>query len=149
AASAMKVLVTGASGMIGGSLCEALLARGDEVVGLSRDRTTAERTNPRIVWHQWEPALERPPAAAFEGVDGVVNLVGEKINQRWTDEAKHRITESRRTATHNLVQGIAGLERKPAVLISQSAIGYYGDHGESILDESGEPGESFDAIVTR
>lgn len=145
----MRVLVTGASGLIGSALCDALLARGDSVVGLSRDPQRARSTNPSVVWHAWEPTLERPPAAAFENVDGVVNLEGEKINQRWTDEAKRRIMESRRTGTRNLVAAIAGLERKPKVLVNQAAIGFYGDRGDAIVDESAEPGEGYDAEVVR
>jgi hypothetical protein len=145
----VKVLVTGASGLIGSALCDTLLVRGEEVVGLTRAPERARRTNPKVAWHPWEPTLERPPAAAFEGVDGVVNLVGERIDQRWTEEAKRRIMESRRTATHNLVQAISALERKPAALVSQSAVGYYGDRGDAILDESSAPGESFDSLVTQ
>jgi uncharacterized protein (TIGR01777 family) len=145
----VKILVSGASGFIGSALCDALLVRGDTVVGLTRDPKAARRTNPSVTWHAWEPTLERPPAEAFEGVDGVVNLLGEKINQRWTAEAKERIMESRRTGTHNLVGAISALERKPRVLVSQSAIGYYGDRGAAMVDESSEPGEGFDAEVTR
>lgn len=145
----MRVLVTGASGLIGSALCDTLLARGDEVGGLSRDPERARRGNPKVSWHPWEPTLERPPQAAFAGVDGVVNLIGEKINQRWTEEAKRLIMETRRTATHNLVQAIVGLERRPQVLVSQSAVGYYGDRGEAIVDESGGPGESFDSEVVQ
>ncbi|HWP32124.1 MAG TPA: TIGR01777 family oxidoreductase [Solirubrobacterales bacterium] len=143
----MKVLVTGASGFIGSALCDALLLRGDTVAGLTRDPQRARRTNPGVAWHAWEPTLERPPAEAFDGVDGVVNLLGEKIDQRWSDEAKERIMESRRTGTHNLVGTIAGLERKPKVLVNQSAIGFYGNRGEAIVDESSDPGEGFDAEV--
>ncbi len=145
----MRALVTGASGFIGSALCDALLARGDTVVGLSRDPQRARSTNPSVIWHAWEPTLERPPAAAFENVDGVVNLEGEKINQRWTDEAKRRIMESRRTGTRNLIAAIAGLEQRPAVLVNQSAIGFYGDRGEAMVDESAEAGEGYDAEVVR
>jgi uncharacterized protein (TIGR01777 family) len=145
----VKVLVSGASGFIGAALCDALLVRGDTVVGLTRDPQRARGTNPSVRWHAWEPTLERPPAAAFENVDAVVNLLGEKIDQRWTDEAKQRIMESRRTGTHNLIGTISALERKPRVLVNQSAIGYYGDRGEAIVDESAESGEGFDAEVVR
>jgi uncharacterized protein (TIGR01777 family) len=145
----VKVLVTGASGLIGSALCDALLDRGDTVVGLTRDPAQGRRTNPAVVWHAWEPTLERPAAEPFEGVEGVVNLLGERIDQRWTDDAKRRIMESRRTGTHNLVQAIAALERRPKVLVNQSAIGFYGDRGDEVLDESAEPGEGFDAEVAQ
>ncbi|MGN6217659.1 MAG: TIGR01777 family oxidoreductase [Solirubrobacterales bacterium] len=145
----MRVLVTGASGLIGSALCDALFARGDDVVGLSRNPARARGANPRVSWHRWEPTLERPDPAAFEGVEGVVNLVGEPIDQRWTEEAKRKILETRRTGTHNLVQAIEALEHKPGVLVSQSAVGYYGDRGEAELSESDGPGEGFDAGVTQ
>jgi uncharacterized protein len=143
----MRVLVTGASGMIGSSVSDALLGRGDEVVGLTRDPQRARSTNPTITWHAWNPALERPPADAVEGVDGVVNVIGESINQRWTEDAKRRIRESRVQATHNLVQAISAADDRPTVLVSQSAVGYYGDRGEAIVDEETPPGSSFDARV--
>jgi uncharacterized protein len=143
----VSVLVTGASGLIGSSLCDALLARGDEVVGLSRDPAEAARTNPKVAWHQWQPTTERPPADAVEGADAVVNLIGESINQRLSDDAKRRILDSRVTATRNLVQGIAAAKQAPTTLISQSAVGYYGDRGDAILDESDGPGTGFAAEV--
>lgn len=133
--------------MIGSALCDALLARGDSVTALTRDPRRARRTNPAVVWHAWESTLERPPPESLEGIDGVVNLAGEPIAQRWTDDAKRRIMDSRRTSTHNLVQGIAALERRPRVLVNQSAVGYYGDAGNAIVDESAERGEGFDAEV--
>jgi len=145
----VKVLVTGASGFIGSALCDSLLARGDTVVGLTRDPQRERSSNSTVRWHAWEPTLERPPAEAFDGVDAVVNLLGEKINQRWTEESKRRIMESRRNGTHNLVGTIAGLERKPAVLVNQAAIGYYGDRGDALVDESSEPGEGYDSEVVR
>ena len=145
----MRVLVTGASGTIGQALCDALFARGDDVVGLTRNPGNARLANPRVTWHKWEPMLERPDPAAFEGVDGVIHLLGERIDQRWTDEAKERIMESRRKGTHNLVGTIAALENPPKVLVSQSAVGYYGDRGDEEVDESDGPGTSFDAEVVK
>ena len=139
----MRVLVTGATGLIGSAVCDALLARGEEVVGLSRDPAKARSTNPTVSWHAWDPANERPPEAAFEGVDAVVNLIGEEINQRLTDEAKGRIRDSRVRATKNLVDGMLAANPQPATLISQAAIGIYGDRGEAIVDESTPPGDGF------
>jgi uncharacterized protein (TIGR01777 family) len=145
----MRVLVTGASGFIGSALCSSLLGRGDDVVALTRDPQRARRSSPGMVWHAWEPELERPPEEAFEGVDAVVNLLGERIDQRWSEESKRRIMESRRTGTHNLVGAIAGLDRKPQVMVSQAAIGFYGDRGDAIVDESSPAGEGFDSEVVR
>lgn len=146
----MRVLVTGASGLIGSALCDALFARGADVVGLSRDPGRARSANPRATWHKWEPTLERPDPAAFEGVEAVVNLLGERIDQRWTDEAKRKIMETRRQGTHNLVQAIEALETTPKVLVSQSAVGYYGDRGEAeVSEEDGPGGDSFDSEVTQ
>jgi uncharacterized protein (TIGR01777 family) len=141
----MRVLVTGASGMIGSAVCDALLGRGDEVVGLTRNPDRAREGNPTVRWHAWNPTLERPPAEAVEGTDGIVNLVGESLNQRLTEDAKRRIRESRETATHNLVQAISAADPRPRVLVSQSAIGYYDDRGDAVLDESAEPGSGFAA----
>ncbi len=139
----MRVLVTGASGMIGSAVCDALLARGDEVVGLSRDPDHARGTNPTVAWHAWNPASERPPEVAFDGVDAVVNVIGEEINQRLTREAKQRIRDSRVRSTKNLVDGIAAQSERPRVMVSQSAVGYYGDQGEAVIDEGKRQGSGF------
>jgi uncharacterized protein (TIGR01777 family) len=145
----MRILVTGASGMIGSRVCDALLARGDEVAGLSRDPERATKTNPTVSWHQWDSVRERPPQAALEGIDAVVNLIGEPISQRLTDEAKKRILESRERGTKNLVDGLLALPAKPRALVSASAVGIYGERGEAIVDESTPPGTDFlaDACV--
>ena len=143
----MRVLVSGASGLIGSALCDALLARGDEVVGLTRDPEQARPQNQTVRWHAWRATAERPPPEALEGVDGVVNLIGEEINQRLTDEAKVRIRESRLVGTRNLLQGIESSSTEPSVFVGQSAIGYYGDRGAQILDEESQPGEGFTAEV--
>lgn len=145
----MRVLVTGASGLIGSALCDALFARGDDVVGLTRDPHRARSANPRVTWHRWEPRLERPDPVALAGVEGVVHLVGERIDQRWTKEAKERIMESRRQGTHNLVQAIEALGERPKVMVSQSAVGYYGDRGAERVDENDGPGTSFDSEVVQ
>ncbi len=143
----MRVLVTGATGLIGSDLCDALLARGDEVVGLTRDPDRARSTNPTVTWHAWRPTTETPPPAALDGIDGVVNLVGEEINQRLTDAAKVRIRESRILGTRNLLEGIKASPTEPSVFVGQSAIGYYGDRGAQVVDEESEPGEGFAAEV--
>jgi hypothetical protein len=139
----MRVLVTGASGLIGSALSDALLARGDEVVGLSRDPERARPRNPTVRWYAWQPASERPPAEAFDQVDAVVNVVGEEINQRLSEASKRRIRESRVTASRNLIQGIKAREQPPKVFVGQSAIGYYGDRGAAIVDEESDRGEGF------
>lgn len=134
--------------MIGSAVCDALLVRGDQVVGLTRNPDRARPTNPTVDWLAWDPPTERPPGEALEGAGGVINLVGETINQRWTDDAKRRIRASRVDATRNLVQGIQAASERPRVLVSQSAVGYYGDRGETIVDEAAGPGTSFDARLT-
>jgi uncharacterized protein (TIGR01777 family) len=143
----MRVLVTGASGLIGTAVCDALLARGDGVVGLSRDPERARESNRKVRWLPWSPESERPPSEALEESDAVVNLLGEPLNQRWTEDAKRRIRASRIDATRNLVQGIQAASDGPRVMVSQSAVGYYGDRGETIVDEAAGPGSAFDSRV--
>jgi uncharacterized protein (TIGR01777 family) len=141
----VRVLITGATGLIGSAVADALLARGDEVVGLTRDPAKARQGNPTVNWHAWQATSERPPPESLEGVDGVVNLIGEEINQRLTEQAKVRIRESRLTAAKNLIQGIEAAGTKPSVFVGQSAVGYYGDRGAQVLDEESQPGEGFAA----
>jgi uncharacterized protein len=133
--------------MLGSAVCDALLARGDEVVGLTRDPQRARSSNPTVSWHAWRPTTERPPEAALDGIDGVVNLIGEEINQRLTDQAKIRIRESRIVGTRNLLQGVKASSTEPSVFVGQSAIGYYGDRGDQIVDEESPPGEGYTAEV--
>lgn len=139
----MRVLVTGASGLVGSAVCKALLARGDQVVGLSRSPGRARAGSPAVEWHAWDPINERPSQEAFAGVDAVVNLVGENINQRLTDEAKRQIRESRVRGTKNLVEGMLAAPQTPGVLVSQAATGYYGDRGDAIVDETTPPDDHF------
>ena len=147
----MRVAVTGATGTIGSALVEELLARGDEVVALSRDPVRArEKLGERISSVRWaNPAAEPAPADALSGCDAVVHLLGEPVDQRWSDEAKEAIRNSRVFGTRYLVAGIRDAEPRPRVLVSQSATGWYGARGDESLDESEPAGDDFLAQVVR
>src|SRR4051812_36711011 len=136
----MRITVTGASGLIGSKLVERLRSRGDEVTTLSRTPSS-----PGAV--AWQPEREPAPAGALSGRDAVVHLAGENVAQRWSDDAKRRIRESRELGTRNLVAGIEAAEPRPGVLVSSSAVGYYGPHGDERLDEDTPPGHDFLAAV--
>jgi len=142
----MKVTVTGATGLIGSALVKALKERGDEVTVLSRDPDRASRAL-GVEAVAWDPMTEPAPSAAISGRDGIVHLAGEPVAQRWTAEAKRAIRASRDVGTANLVAGIAASEPRPAVLVSSSAVGYYGKHGDEIIDESSPAGTDFLAEV--
>jgi uncharacterized protein (TIGR01777 family) len=150
----MRVLITGATGTIGLALADALTARGDQVVALSRDPERGQRVlGEGVEVHPWaEPESAPPPAEALAGadVDAVVNLLGEPVAQRWSDAAKQRIRESRVRGTGMLVAGLMALPEagRPGVLISQSATGYYGPRGDTPLDEQASPGDDFLAELT-
>jgi uncharacterized protein (TIGR01777 family) len=150
----MRVLVTGATGLIGTKLVQALRARGDEVVVLSRHPDGAAEPladgagRPEVV--AWpDPTTGPPPDDALAGVRAVVNLLGEPISQRWSDSVKQRVRDSRVLGTRNLVAAISARPEaeRPAVLVSQSATGYYGPRGDEPLDESAAPGADFLAGV--
>ena len=142
----MKVTVTGATGLIGTALVGALKARGDEVTVLSRNPERAAREL-GVEAAAWDPLAEPAPAAAISGRDAVVHLAGEPVAQRWTDEVKRSIRTSRDVGTANLVAGIAASEPRPAVLVSSSAVGYYGKHGDEIVTEDTPAGADFLAEV--
>src|SRR2546423_8477284 len=95
----MRVLVTGASGFLGSAVCDALLARGDETVGLSRNPERARQGNPTVTWHGLNSTAERPPASALEGVDGIVNVIGEPIDPPTAQAGNLTIPDSRLPAT--------------------------------------------------
>ena len=136
----MRITVTGASGLIGVKLVDRLHARGDDVTTLSRTPSS-----PGAV--AWQPEQEPAPTEALAGRDAVVHLAGENVAQRWTEDAKRRIRSSRELGTRNLVAGIAGAEPRPRVLVSSSAVGYYGPHGDEPLDERTPAGRDFLAEV--
>ncbi len=143
----MRVLITGATGTIGLAVADELKARGDQVVALSRDPERGQRVlGDDVEVHAWPmPDSEPPPSGALEGVDGVINLVGEPIDQRWSDAAKQRIRDSRVRTTRMLVSALTSVPatRGPRVLVSQSATGYYGPRGDAALDEQASPGSDW------
>jgi len=142
----MRVALTGATGLIGATLVRALVARGDEVTALSRnaERASATLDVPAETWA--DPKAEQPPLDALRGRDAVVHLLGEVIAQRWSDEAKREIRDSRVLSTRNLVGSLSQLSsgERPHVLVSGSGAGWYGHRGDERLDESApEPGDDF------
>jgi uncharacterized protein (TIGR01777 family) len=139
----VKVAVTGATGVIGRAVVRELVGRGDSVVALSRNPTGADLGVEVAEWRR--PKEEPAPAAAFAGVDGVVHLLGEPIAQRWSEDVKREIRDSRVLGTRNLVAGMRGAG--VSVLVSQSATGYYGPRGDETVDESADPGSDFLASV--
>jgi len=139
----LKVAVTGATGLVGRDLCAFLAAGGHEVRRVVRGARIDEGD---IVW---DPALGRLAAASLEGLDAVVHLAGETTAGRWTAARKQRIMASRREGTRLLAETMAAMKRPPKVLVSASAIGFYGDRGGVTLTEESEPGSGFLAEVTR
>jgi uncharacterized protein (TIGR01777 family) len=144
---AMRITLTGATGRIGNLLVRELLARGDEVTVLSRDPDRARTALGGVEAVRWDPSAGPAPAAALAGRDGVVHMAGEDVAQRWTDDAKRRIRASRETGTRNLVEGLRAADPRPGVLVSSSAVGYYGPHGDERVDEDTPPGDDFLAEV--
>jgi NAD dependent epimerase/dehydratase family enzyme len=145
------VVVTGATGRIGSAVVAALRERGDSVVVVSCDSGRArERLGARVEAHAWrEPVDEDPPRDALAGAYAVVHLLGEPVDQRWTRAAKRAIRESRVASTRNLVGARRALPESdaPAVLVSQSASGYYGARDGRPLDEHAPLGSGFLAEV--
>lgn len=140
----MKKLLTGATGLIG----QELLGKLERAAVLSRDPEQARRRLPGVEAHAWAPEAGPPPASVFHGVEVVFNLAGEPVaGGRWTAERKRRIRDSRVRGTRNLVTGLAGVESRPRLLVSASAVGYYGDRGDDVLDETSAPGRGFLADV--
>ena len=143
----MKVTVTGATGLIGSRLVARLRGRGDEVTVLSRNPDRAREALGDVQAIAWNLTSDPAPARALAGRDAVVHLAGENVAQRWNDETRRAIRESRVTGTRNLVAGLREAEPRPRVLVSSSAVGYYGPHGDERVDESTAPGDDFLARV--
>lgn len=134
----MKVLVTGSHGLVGRELVTRLTGAGHFVVRLVR--SNPDRARGDILWDPVTGHIERPNLA---GIDAVVHLAGENILGLWTRRKRERIHKSRVVATEYLAEAVAGLAPRPKVMISASAIGYYGDQGEARLDENAKSGQGF------
>src|SRR5262245_45921852 len=138
----MDVLITGAHGMIGTALIPHLRARGDRVLRLVRGEPEGSDDV------RWDPPADTIDAAALEGVDAVIHLAGAGIgDKKWTPARKQLVLESRTQPTGLLTRTLASLDGKPRVLVSASAIGYYGDRGPESLTEDSGPGHDFGAEV--
>ena len=144
----MRVAVTGSTGLIGRALVERLEAGGHQAVPIVRPRASrGPGPSTAVVWDPTAPEFD---AGGLEGLDAVVHLAGEPIAaRRWSRDQKARIAESRVRGTAVLAQALARLSEPPGVLVSASAIGYYGSRGDELLDESSSRGSDFLADVCR
>jgi uncharacterized protein (TIGR01777 family) len=137
----MDVVVTGSSGLIGTALKGALEKVGHRMVPLVRSQAGADAI-------RWDPDKGEIDAGGLEGVGAVVHLAGEGIgNRRWNEAHKAKVKESRVRGTSLLAETLAKLNKPPRVLVSGSAVGYYGDRGDEVLTESSRPGNDFLAGV--
>jgi uncharacterized protein len=145
-----RVLITGATGLVGSALAASCARDGIAVAVLARNAPRATALAPRATLHPWDATKGPPPDAAFAGVDVVVNLMGESIGDgRWSDARKKALRDSRIVGTRALVDAIRGLGQRPPLLISASAAGYYGDRGAEILTEASAAGQGFLAELSR
>jgi uncharacterized protein (TIGR01777 family) len=138
----MRALLTGATGFIGPHL----LAHLNQPVVLSRDADRVRQVLAKfdIESYGWDPMAGPPRPEVFEGIDTVFHLAGDPVAEgRWTEKKKKRILDSRVVGTRNLVEGLRRLTNRPRVLVSASAVGYYGSRGDEVLDESAVSGEGF------
>jgi uncharacterized protein (TIGR01777 family) len=136
----MNYLITGATGFIGRHLVKMLLSGGHTVNYFGRKRSPL--IDPRAAFFNWN-VNEEPPLECVCRPDAIVHLAGEPIAQRWNAEVKRCLYDSRVESTRNLVAAIAKLKYKPSVLVSGSAIGYYGERGGEVLTEDSAPGTGF------
>lgn len=140
----LKIAVTGASGFVGTALCALLSTGGHEVLRIGRGAVRAGDTD-----ISWDPARGKLDASSLEGVNAIIHLAGAPIAERWTDDHKRAIRESRVQSTELIARTIASLRTKPAVLLSGSAIGVYGAQRTDVVDESSALGTDFLAEVAR
>jgi len=146
----MKILMTGSTGLVGTALRNDLQRAGHTVCRLVRPGTRTEALHGADGFEaKWEPETGELGGAAV-GADAVVNLAGAPVAEgRWTAERKRQLRTSRVEGTRSLVNALAGMTARPRVLVSASAIGYYGNRGEEVLDESSAPGDDFLSAIAR
>jgi uncharacterized protein (TIGR01777 family) len=140
----MNVAITGSTGLIGAALATSLASSGHKVCRIVRTKP-----KPGSFDIFWDPAAAYIDNTKLEGLDAVVHLAGETIAERWTPEKKRRIHQSRIRGTQIIAEAIRQLSKPPQVLVSASAIGWYGDRGEELLREDSSPGSGFLADVCR
>ena len=144
----MRVAVTGSTGLIGRAVVERLEAEGHQAVRVVRPSGSSDPPGTSAIG--WDPLHGQIDLEGLEGLDAVVHLAGEPIAaRRWSDEQKQRIVNSRTQGTALLAGALARLDQPPGVLVSASAIGYYGDRGDELLDEASSGGDGFLADVCR
>ena len=145
----MKVILSGGTGFLGRPLCAQLASGGHEVVVLTRGTSARSAIGRTVTWRPDEPGVPgRGWMAEVDGADVVVNLAGDGIaDKRWTARRKDVLRQSRILSTRHLVAAIRAAPRKPALFVSGSAIGYYGDTGDAPQDESFPPGSDFLATL--
>ncbi|HEX6290653.1 MAG TPA: TIGR01777 family oxidoreductase [Herpetosiphonaceae bacterium] len=144
-ADTKRVVITGATGLIGKRLCEQLKAKGYQIVVFSRDPQQARRSLPGAAEYiTWTPAEEGPWTGAIDGAYGVIHLAGAPIiGKRWSAAYKAEIRNSRVIGTRGLVNAMRAAQHRPQVFVSGSAVGYYGARDDTKLDESAAPGDDF------
>lgn len=138
----MKIAITGATGLVGSSLTDHLRRRGDTVARMVRSEADLQPGD--ILWSVDDQRLDPDDLA---GTDVVVHLAGAPIGKRWTQEHKAEVLSSRRDGTRLLAEALAALDDGPEVLVSGSAVGYYGSRGDEVLTEESAPGADFLADV--
>lgn len=143
----MRVIVTGATGFIGTALCRALTDAGHEVIALTRSASASQKLGDRVQCVTWGGQSGGEWEKTLNGADAVVNLAGESIAAKWNAEKKEKIRSSRVEATKALVRAMDKASQRPKVLISGSAVGYYGPRGDEELTEDSSPGNDFLAGV--
>jgi uncharacterized protein len=147
----MKVLVTGATGFVGQRVVGQLLEGGHEVVVLTRNIAKGAVTlGSQCKYFLWADYSTVPSKEAFDGVDGIIHLMGEGIaEKRWDEAQKKKIYDSRIVATKNLIEAIKELDKKPSVFVSASAVGIYGDRGTEEINENSSLADDFLARVCK